>query len=649
MKFSYSLIKEFVPELPSKKRLIEELNLKSFEAEDIGGDALDISLPANRYSDAASHWGIAKEVSAIFGLRIKTVKGVEKAVNLPEKKGFISVKVERADLCPRYKAALLFLEEKSSSPVWMKNRLIACGLRPINLIVDIMNYAMLETGQPLHAFDYDKLAGEKKKAIIVRAAGRGEKMETLDGKILVLTNEDLVIADHLSVLAVAGIKGGKRAEIDGFTKKIVIESADFNSTAIYKTTRRLNLITDASLRFSRNLSPELAEYGLNRAVILLEELAGVKFIDSAESYPKPESGEIIGFSTGKLNSLLGTEISKNESVSILKKLGMGILPPRPGKKFDFLVRPPAVRMDIGTFEDLAEEVGRIYGYDRIKEKAPVIAIKPGELDDSVSAKKKCRDILVNLGFSEIYSYSFFSKPFSKWIWSSSPKEKELLEIQNPIAEDKKYLRGELLSGIIKALDHNSRNLAEARVFEIGRIFNADGEKIRIAMGINSRNSSVAAVKGAVDKLLRGFGITDIFFRPNEAGSVLVESDHNVIGQIVPGGNDRRSVAELDLEEIVKFSSEEFEYKPLPRYPSIVRDLSLEFDNDVQVGDVLEAVNRAKTRYLWDVDIADYYDARHITLRLVFQADDRTLKDSEADAELSAVLNELKNIFALNVR
>ncbi|MDE2144868.1 MAG: phenylalanine--tRNA ligase subunit beta [Patescibacteria group bacterium] len=649
MKFSYSLLKEFVPALPAKKKLAEELNLKSFETEIAGGDVLDISLPANRYSDAASHWGVAKEVSAIFGIKLNTPKGMGEIINLPEKNGLIGIKIEEPLLCPRYKAVLVTLDKKASSPAWIKKYLVSCGLRPISLVVDVMNYAMLETGQPLHAFDYDKLsARENKKTIIVRHALKNEKIETLDGKAFNLEKDDLVIADSSGALAIAGIKGGKKAEIDSSTKRIVIESANFDSSSVYSTSRRLNLLTDAAVRFSRNLSPALAEYGMNRAITLLKELARARVADSAEYYPKLESREIIGFSVSKLESLLGASVGKNEIVSILKKLGMNILPAKK-TAFDFLVEPPAVRMDIETFEDLAEEVGRIYGYDRIKPKAPVVAIKPAEFDEFVIAKDRCRDFLLNLGFNEIYSYSFTDKPTSQWIWSSFKKDRTLIELQNPIAEDKKYLRGELTGRVLEAIKDNSRSFDEVRVFEIGKVFSEGGEKGRLAIGFGSKTGSFTAVKGVVDRLLRSFGITDIFFRPDGTETVLVESDHNVIGQIVIKDNNRRSVAELDLDEVKTLSLEEFEYRPLPKYPSIVRDLSVEFGDIVAVGEVLDVINQAKAPHLWDVDVADYYDQRHITLRFVFQADDRTLKDSEVDDEMFIIIEKLKNEFSLTVR
>ncbi len=651
MKFSYSLIKEFVPQLPPKKKLVEELNLKAFEAEVLAGDALDISLPANRYADAASHWGIAKEAAAIFDLKVSLPAGFGRAVNLPSGNKLFSVKVEDPALCLRYDALLLSLEKKTASPSWLKKYLEACGLRPINLIVDIMNYAMLETGQPLHAFDYDKIAGDgRNKKIIIRRAKAGERMEGLDGKTYNLSAGDLVIADAEGILAIAGIKGGKRAEVDSSTKKIFIESANFSAPEVYATSKQLNLVTDASARFARDLSPELAEYGAARAAYLVKELSGGRVLDSFEYYPKAAKGEIIGFSVEKAASVLGVSVKKNESMAILKKLGMAILPSK-NERFDFLVQTPVLRRDLQTTEDLIEEVGRIYGYNNIPSRPPHIYLKPAETDDILVAKRRARDFLRNLGFSEIYSYSFFDKPSSDWIWSSSPKEKTLLEIQNPIASDKKYLRGELTSYMLAALQDNSRHFDELPIFEVGKVFSAAGERFHLAIGFGSKDKPAsAALKGVVNQLLLSFGITEIFFRPSGSGSTFIEIDHNVIGRVsVVDGKDQRAIAELDLEEIKNASSEEFEYRALPKYPSISRDLSLEFDNAVPVGDILEEINRAKVEHLWDVDVADYYDQRRFTLRLVFQAWDKTLRDEEAEREAASIINQLKRKFSFVIR
>ena len=651
MKFSYSLLKEFAPQLPPKKRLVEELNLKAFEAEVLEGDALDISLPANRYADAASHWGIAKEASAIFDTKISLPAGFGRAVNMPSGNNLLLIKVEDPGLCSRYDAVLLSLEKKSASPAWLKKRLETCGLRPISLIVDIMNYAMLETGQPLHAFDYDKIAGEgKSKKIIVRRAKAGERMEALDGKTYQLSAGDLVIADKDGILAIAGIKGGRKAEIDSSTRKIVIESANFLAPSVYSTSRRLNLVTDASARFSRDLSPELAEYGANRAAYLVKELAGGKVIDSLDYYPRAAKSEIIGFSAEKAASVLGVSIRKNEAAAILKKLGMAILTSK-NKRFDFLVQTPVLRRDLQTMEDLIEEVGRIYGYDNIPSRPPHVSLKPAETDDILVAKRRTRDFLRNLGFSEIYSYSFFGRSSSDWIWSSSPKEKTLLEIQNPIASDKKYLRGELTSYMLAALQDNSRHFDELRIFEVGKVFSAAGERFHLTISFGSKDKAASpALKGVVNQLLLSFGITEIFFRPSGSESTLIEIDHNVVGRIgVVDGRDRRAVAELDLEEIKNASSEEFEYRALPKYPSISRDLSLEFDSAVPVGDVLEEINRAKAEHLWDVDVTDYYDQRRFTLRLVFQAWDKTLRDEEAEREAASIINQLKRKFSFAIR
>ena len=316
MKLSFSLIKKLVPRLKSKKELIEKLNLHSFEAADLAGDAFDAVVPPNRYSEA-SHAGIAKEISAILGIKISAIAGLDnrriKFYSSESRRSPFHVKVENKNLCPRYAARYFESVKIKSSPQWLRKILIDCGLRPINNVVDVMNYVMLETGQPLHVFDFDKISGS---SLIVRRAKKNEKIITLDNQSFELNDNVLVISDEKEPLAIAGVKGGKKAEVGGNTGKIVVESANFDSFSIYKTSKNFKLATDASARFSRGLSPELAEIGLRRASELLETVCGAKAGGMVDFYPQKPSKKSLNLALINSTDLLGLILALRSAVNI---------------------------------------------------------------------------------------------------------------------------------------------------------------------------------------------------------------------------------------------------------------------------------------------------------------------------------------------
>lgn len=631
MKFSYSLIKEMVPGLPAKKRLIEELNLKSFENEDGGGDLINIEIPHNRYSDAASHLGVAREAAAIFNLKLKEPRGIAKILKFPKRK-ILNVKIGSQNLCPRYTALLVEVGSVGQSPSWLKRHLTTCGLKPINLVVDVMNYVMLETGQPLHAFDADKI----KKGLVVRLAKRGEVITTLDNQKFKLDGEVLVIADAAGPVAIAGIKGGKDAEVNAKTRRIIIEAANFDPVNIYQTSRKLNLITDASSRFAHGMSPSLTEIGVSRAATLLEELAGGKVKDSMDIGKALSSRQIIGFSIDKFSSLIGLNLDKKEIVPYLVRLGFKILPS--GKKeFDFLVEAPKVRTDINLFEDLVEEVARLYDYNKIPSQPPLIGMEPAKEEVTLKIKDKVRSFLVGAGFSEVYNYSF----------SSEGKEISY-ELENPIASDKRFLRKKLKGGLQDNLRNNSRFFNGIRIFEIGKVFNKKTqEELHLGIALNSKKDSFLELKGAVTHLLQQLGVVDLFFRPEGRG-LIVESDGEILGEIVFLHKDS-AAAEMNLDKLARLAEEEYEFLPLPKYPAVMRDLSLKMQEAAQVGDILNAIETAPAKDVRDVDLIDYYDPKRFTFRLVFQSDKRTLTDEEVNKEMDLIIRVLKRKFNLQVR
>lgn len=653
MKFSYTLLKNLATKLPDRAKFIEEFNSHAFEAEMVGDDAVEISIPANRYSDSASHWGIAKTAAAIFGGAVKfKVKSLKSEIK--GKKPI--VQISSKSRCPRYLARYAELPRIPSSPEWLRNTLSACGLRPINAVVDIMNYVMLETGQPLHAFDASKIEG----AIEVRMAKQGEEIKTIDGGDYKLSSDDLVVADGHGPLAIAGVKGGKRAEVVGYTKAIIIESANFEPVGVYKTSRSLNLFTDASSRFAHGLKPLLAEIAIQRAAELLKEICKAKIGELVDvNYAKPKR-TVLKFNIKEFNKLTGLELKEKQATDYLKRLGFDVK----GK----LVTAPELRGDIERHEDLAEEIVNLYGYDRLPEVAPRVPMLSAKKEDQVIVKEKARDILRGFGLSEVYNYSFVSRKDlttyadPKW-WGAAP-------LRNPISADFQYLRPSLVSGMIKNGEDNLRFYDTVRIFEIGKVFKERDGKLeeRLALGImlaTKKGNNFLELKGLADQLLRGLGLMEFFFPAEtwdmkyyEEGSYSrIESEHYVVGRLgVVKDEPSFAFAEIYMDELAPLLAGEKEYLPLSKYPAVERDISIAVDQEVRVGDVQDFIEN-ESHLLEDVDLVDWFDdenkvgagKKSLTFRLVFQSEDRTLTDEDVGKEMEKIIADLREKFDVEVR
>ncbi len=648
MKFSYALIKKLSPRLPGITKVAEASNLYSFEVEEAAGDLLDIAMPANRYSDAASHIGIAREVSAALEKPFKSP--VKEIINPPSGQGILKVEVENRAACPRYSARVFEIKKLPATPAWMKGVFKTCGLKPINGIVDLTNYVMLETGQPLHAFDAGKLASGK---IIVRKAKNGEKIETLDGQRFELNPNDIVIADSSKALGIAGIKGGLNSGVDGRTRRIIVEAANFDPVRIFKTSRRLKLVTDASVRFSHGLSPELAGQGMDRITELLIK-SGAKLVDSVDIYPKKAGDGIIEFTPERYKSLIGAEISQAKAKKIFMSIGFLIEKNGAKKKSpdSFLVRVPAWRTDVENQEDLIEEAARFIGYNKMKPQMPTVALKPAQEEDMVILKEKVRRFLVNVNLNEVYNHSF-----------SDEGGKSAVGLENPISSEFKELRQTLQAGLLKNVADNGRFFDEVRVFEIGKIFKSEGGNVRenlhlgIAIGARKK-SSVLELKGIFDDLLRSLGLEDFRMTESAGEALRIESGKRIFGSIKAANLEKgwvASVGEISLDAILPVIEEERAFKPLPKYPAVMRDISVLLSVDARIGQVMEAIERASSKSVEDVDLIDEYvdekfdGKQSLTFRIIFQSEDKTLTDAEVDRDLSKIISELKKTFRAEVR
>jgi phenylalanyl-tRNA synthetase beta chain len=683
MKFSYTLLRRLLPGVPPAKKLALKLNLYSFEVEEAKGDMLDIKIPANQYSAMASHIGIAREASAIFGLSFRNP--VRTIVNIPMGRGLVRVKIDEPALCSRYAVRVFDLKRVADSPAEIKKILHACGINSVNFVVDIMNLVMLETGQPLHAFDAEKIKG----SIHIRRARKGEEIETLDKKTQELDPSVLVIADDASVLAIAGIKGGFSSGVTKATRRIILEAASFDQGSIYKTSQALKLMTDASVRFSHGISPALVDIGLDRATELLTKIGvssrilsdktckGARLVDSADAGRAKIGDEIIDFDPAGFERLIGipapiadvkryfTALGFTLQAFANRKSGGRGFPPSQKRSNVFRVRVPAWRNDIENPEDLYEEAARLMGYNELPKCVPLFTIQPAREDDSFLLKDKIRNILSGLAMNEVYNNSFYGAAESKnekfsLMFGNGVAHAEVL---NPVSEDMKFLRRSLVPLLFENYESNARYFEEVRIFEIGKVFGTAvrGTEEKLALGIfiaaKKDHKLILELKGVADELFGGLGVGDFSFVPEENG-MRVEADHNVLGII--GTETLKhgwvcAYAEFDLEKTLALTEEGREFVPLKKFPSVTRDISVLVGRDARIGDVIHEIESANFKLIENVDLIDEYKdetlggKQSITFRIIFQADDRTLTDAEVNREMEKIYQALRIKFRAEIR
>jgi len=716
MKFSYNWLQSFFKKkLPAPKKLAELLTLHFAEVEGMkvnenkssfssfaiarvkeGKDfTLDIDVRPNRAGDCFSHLGIAREIAAILNFKLHPPISEPKEEKKIKAKDIVSVEVKHKWACSRYTARVITDVKVDSSPVWLKERLKTCGLRPINNIVDIANYVMLETGQPLHAFDGGKLEGNK---IIIRFAKEKEKITTLDEQKFDLDPEILVIADEKKPVGIAGIKGGKIPEIDKKTKIVVLESANFNPQIIRQGSKKLNLKTDASLRFEHGVDPNLTEFAVNRAGLLIQKLAKGKVAKgTVDIYSKKVLPRRIRLDLNYLKSLLGIEIPKNKAIAILKKLGFNVQPSASGI---LTVIVPTFRLDVSIPEDLIEEIARIFGYDKIPSVFPIAALIPPKRNLDIFWEDISKNILKEAGFTESYNYSFVSEK-DKNIFGGN----NLIELENPLSQDFKYLRPSLIPNLLKNVQKNQKKFEKIKIFELGKIFrNNKGkpEEKRILTAVISGNEFYQ-LKGVTDTLLNKLGISNVWYaehsahlpersegremnevqrttpRPAKRGSAYDEyqptpeesktstwhlkksaeikvdnEEIGFLGEISPKIltdlkiEDKVCVFDLDFEKLSRLASEETIYRPISRFPAAIRDIAILTPRQVRVEEVLNEIETAGGEILRDVDLFDIYEGeelpggkKNLAFHLIYQAKDRTLSSKEIDEIHNKIIKTLE--------
>lgn len=645
-------------EYPLGQPVVEALGLK--------GAVVDFEITPNR-PDCLSMIGMARETAATFGgtLRYPDNQCIDEA---GDASGHIRVEINKPELCRRYVARIVTDITIKPSPWWMQKRLMYAGVRPINNIVDVTNYVMLEYGQPTHAFDIRNLKGNR---ILVDTAFQGEVFTTLDGSDRTLTEDMLLIKDGERAVAIAGVMGGLNSEIVDDTATIVIESANFNGDSIRATSKRLGLRTEASSRFEKGIAPDLSEAAADRVCKLIEIIGGGKVVKGrVDVYPTPVNNKTVEVRVNRVNHVLGIEFSAREIEKIFVGLEMDVQIVGDVLK----VTPPSVRQDLGTEIDLIEEIARIYGYDRLPTTLP-----KGNSESVKTRGQRLRDLakdaLVGMGASEIQTYSFVNpKGLDTIKLPADSGKREMVRLLNPLGEENSGMRTLLTPNMLEVLGRNySRNIPQVKAFEIGNTFlkNSAGddelpmEQESICIACYGAMESFFTLKGMVSELLLKMGIQDLSYvgdmtintyHPGRCAKIYAkEIELGVIGELHPdvlelfGIGTKAVNCELDFSQAVQIADTERHYAPLPKYPSTSRDIALLVSEEITVGD-LESIIRSKgTKLLESVALFDVYRGKQVpegqksvAFTLTYRATDRTLTDKDVIRVHDRVLAALKD-------
>ena len=634
-----------------------------------GDSILEVEITPNR-PDCLSHLGLARELAARFRLPLRTARAESPATSSLKS---LPVEVQDPKACPRYVGRLIEGVKVGPSPKWLKDKLESIGLRSINNLVDVTNFILMDTGQPLHAFDADLLEGGR---VLVRWAKPGEKIKTLDGRTCELTAKCLVIADAKRPAAIAGVMGGEESAVTEKTTRVFLESAHFAPAVVRAASQALRLKSDSSYRFERGADVEAAATASSRAARLILELAGGACSAPLDAYPEPGAPALIGSSSARLNAILGTDFARDDIEASLSAIGAL----RADKEDSFTFTPPSYRRDLSTAWDLAEEVARLAGYDQIPSRAPVLALKSAHDLPAHALSERCRKRLSSVGLMEAYNYDFVSEKLLAQAGVSEGPALSFARLANPLNEDWTILRPSLLPGLLQnaALNLN-RGASRVRLFEIGKVYRKDKsdmiEQARLSgVILGAREaahwqspihaSDFYDVKGLVEDLFAG--IPGLRWAPasspaalfNPKASLSLESPKGTlatVGLLRPQAArawelERESAAlfDVDLERAASLEPTKLSHKAFSVFPSPRRDLSFFIDRGLPYAEIEKAVAGCRVTELASVEVLDVFTGKGVpegrkslTIRLAFGRDDRTLKDEEVNAAVEKILAALK--------
>jgi phenylalanyl-tRNA synthetase beta chain len=681
-----NLSRDYLPDAPEDGVYVfsEEIKPGTDVKEALDLDkVIEFEITSNR-PDCLSIYGLARESAVALGVPLKKLE-----IRVKEEAGgsasdYASIEIENPGLCPRYSARIVTDVKIGPSPYWMQHRLAAAGMRPINNIVDITNYVMLELGQPMHAFDLSKIAGSK---IIVRTAREGEVLITLDGQERKLDTDMLVIADSERPVGVAGVMGGENSEITDETRTLLLESANFNGTSIRITSKKLGIRSEASIRFEKGLDPEITVKALDRCAELIELLGAGKVVCGiVDCNMTRKRQDTIKLDADRVNALLGTDIPAEKMVDIFRALEFEVDP------VTMMMKIPSFRSDIENVADLAEEVARFHDYNNIK---PSLLSGKESMRGRKSCKQRMEDVIRNTmcacGMNEAYTFSFTSpKVFDSINLSQDHPLRNAVVISNPLGEDYSIMRTTTLPDMLRVLATNhSRKIETARLFELSYVYHpVDGqdlpeEKKLLTLGMYGEGCDFFELKGVVEELMAAMGIADYEFKPERedpsfhpgrTASLLVKipvpgvpdgtvlKKVGVLGEIHPEAAEKTECPErtyaaiFEVASLIHASTFARKFRPLPRFPAVPRDIAVVVRDEVYVADLIKAISKAAGDMLEDVSLFDVYKGSQVpegmkstAFALTFRSPDRTLKDEEVNKAMERILKSLEHQFEAKLR
>jgi phenylalanyl-tRNA synthetase beta chain len=651
---------------------------------DLGDTVLDVSITPNR-SDCLSMIGMAREVAALTGGKIK-MPSIDIEESGQDIRSLSSVTIVDADLCPRYSARMIQNVKIGDSPVWMKVRLEAAGMRAINNVVDVTNFVMLEMGQPLHAFDFRFL---EEGRIVVRKSKDGEEFVSLDEKSHVLPPDTVLICDGKKPVAIGGIMGGLNSEVKEDTQVIFLESAYFNPSSIRRSSRRLAMPTDAAFRFERGIDPEGVIRALDRAAQLMAGLSGGTVCKNyIDEYPKkiPEV-QNIPLRLDRIREIIGTAILSEDVIRILNSIDMKVVDKGNGK---YLVTPPTSRVDIEREIDLVEEVVRLYGYDRVPVTVPAVSVKEIDVIPRLVLEERVRQLFTGCGYSEIINYSF-TRPASvdELLLPPDDERRRFVVIRNPLTEEQSVMRTTLSYGLLETLKKNINNASfNLKIFEIGRIFLSRGdgelpEEKNILAGLLSGKTSENLwglkvnvdfydLKGCLENLFYDLKlekcryhaeISEPFLHPGQSCNLYVnDAKIGFMGQVHPEVLEKMDIRsnaylfEINLDVLDKQLNPRIDYREISKFPAVTRDVAFVVPIPMEADKMLEIVLTQQEYLLENVGIFDIYagkgldeGTKSLGLRFSYRAPDRTLTDAEINSIHERIVNSTVRLTGAKIR
>lgn len=628
---------------------------------------IDLELTSNR-SDLLSIEGVAYDLGATLNQKVMPIMP---SIEISEKKNPVTVKVE-TDKCYKYNARYLANVKIEESPQWLKARLIASGIRPINNVVDITNFVLIEMGQPLHAFDADRLGNN----IVVRQASEGEKIVTLDTIERTLSTDDMVITDGKKPVCLAGVMGGLDSEVENDTKNIVLEAAYFDPLCIRKTSSKLGLKSESSVRFERKIDYDRVERAMDYAAQLMQEICGAEVYDGVSSDVKVVlEPKTVTVTADKINSTLGTDLSDEYVKEIFDRLDYSYA--KNGKEYTITL--PSRRMDLEpSVQDITEDVARIYGYDNI----PTTIAKTRDKGALTYAQKRTRlirQILANMGLNEAVSYSLIAE---KDLNLYTIEKLEPVKVMMPMTEDRAVMRQSLLNGVIDAVQYNkARKLDNLAFYEIGKTYSTDKEETKLAIAITGlfsshlwngykQEASFYVLKGILDALMAKLNIEGLTYRaysdvktfhPGRCASILLKGQQiGIIGQMHPKFSKDMGIGttialEISLEAILN-TDNGLKYQPINKFPAIQRDLAIVCKKDIPASDIQALVKQTGKKTLTKVELFDLYtgenvgeDEKSLAFKLTFEDPTKTLETADVDKLINSILNRLDYVYKAKIR